>query len=121
MAGGINGEVFFFHGSRAVRRIEPQGSQVAALVPMKEAWAVVNANGICSWLNENGKKERDFSSLAAWPSAKFRTPLLSGPDREPSVKKWRVKWRVELCAGASKEQHLLLSSRTHLLYLETRH
>lgn len=82
VAGGINGEVFFFHGSRAVRRIEPQGSQVAALVPMKEALAVVNANGICSWLNENGKKERDFSSMAAWPSAKFRTPLLSGPERE---------------------------------------
>lgn len=36
------GEVFFFHGSRAVRKMEPQSSPVACLLPLRESLAVVS-------------------------------------------------------------------------------
>ena len=36
----FSGEIFFFHGSRAVRKMEPQVSPVACLLPMRDTLAV---------------------------------------------------------------------------------
>jgi len=100
VAGGNNGEIFFFHGSRAVRKMEPQVSPVACLLPMRDTLAVVLGNGMCHLLHAGKTTELDFASLEGWPSSRFRTPLVS---------------------GAWKDRHLLLSSKTHLIYVDLSH
>ncbi|CAJ1378811.1 unnamed protein product [Effrenium voratum] len=97
VAGGNAGEVFFFHGSRAVRKMQLQSSPVACLLPLKEALAVVHGSGMCHLLNFGKAQEVDFSAVAGWPGARFRTQLVSG------------SW---------KDRTLLLSSKTHLMSLD---
>lgn len=97
VAGGNNGEVFFFHGSRAVRKMEPQSSPVACLLPLRESLAVVHGNGMCHFLHGGKTTDVEFSSVAGWPGPRFRTQLVS---------------------GAWKDRQLLLSSKTHLIYLD---
>lgn len=98
VAGGSAGEIFFFHGSRAVRKMAFQPSPIACIVPLRESLAAVHANGICTILSSGQTVEQDFSTLDCWPESRFRTPLVSG-----------ASW---------KHDKLLLSSRTHLVCLD---
>lgn len=98
VAGGNTGEVFFFHGSRAVRKMELSSpSPVACLLPMKETLVVVHGNGMCHFLNSTKASDMDLGTLKHWPAPRFRTSLI---------------------AGAWKDRCLLLSSKTHLVYLD---
>jgi len=105
VAGGTDGEIFFFEASRegirAVRRLQLQQYSVALMVPLREALLVVYAHGLCSLLRGDGggtAVDVDLASLPGAPDARMQSPLVGG-------KAWR-------------QSSLLLASRTHLLHVD---
>ena len=98
VAGGSAGEIFFFHGSRAVRKMVFQPSPTACILPVRESLLVLHANGICTMLSSGQTIESDFSTLDGWPEARFRTQLVSG-----------AGWKTD---------RLILSSKTHLVLID---
>ena len=98
VAGGSSGEVFFFHGSRAVRKMVFQPAPIACILPLRESLAAIHANGICTVLTSGQRTEHDLAELDCWPEPRFRTPLVSG-----------AGWKAD---------RLLMSSKTHLICMD---
>lgn len=101
IAGGSEGQIYFFEGTRAIRRIHQQNHSVAMLLPLKDALLVVYAHGVCSLLH-GGSEPRavdiDLAALPGAPDARMQSPFVGG-------KAWR-------------QSSLVLASRTHLLLVD---
>jgi len=107
VVGGSDGEVFFFEGPTAVRRVQPHSLPVAVLLPLADAVLAVCSNGTCSLVRSEGShqvasRERpveiDIASLPGMPDSRLQTPILGG-----------ATWR---------RSSVLLASRTYLLCLD---
>ena len=98
VVGGSAGEIFFFHGSRAVRKMAFQPSPIAHILPLRDSLAAVHANGVCTILSSGEAVEKDLSALDCWPESRFRTHLVSG-----------ASWKYD---------KLLLASKTHLICMD---
>ncbi|CAE8596101.1 unnamed protein product [Polarella glacialis] len=98
VAGGSNGEVYFFEGSQAIRRLQLQRFSVSFLLPLRDSLAVVYSHGVCSVLTGGQAVDVNLADLAGAPDAKMQSPFVGG-----------AAWR---------QSSLLLASRTHLLKLD---
>eukprot|EP00931_Biecheleriopsis_adriatica_P112338 TRINITY_DN8694_c0_g1_i1.p1 TRINITY_DN8694_c0_g1~~TRINITY_DN8694_c0_g1_i1.p1 ORF type:complete len:870 (-),score=151.42 TRINITY_DN8694_c0_g1_i1:83-2692(-) len=98
VAGGNAGEIFFFEGSRAVRRMQLQPCPIALLLPLRDTLLTVHANGVVSMLGSGAISEWDVKGLDGAPDVRMLSQITTGHG-----------WR-----GSS----LVLSSRTHLLFLD---
>lgn len=98
VAGGSNGEVFFFEGTVAVRRIQLQSFAVALLLPLRDCLLVAYAHGVISLLHNTNCVDVEVSSLPGSPDIKGQSAIVGG-----------AAWR---------QQRLLLASKTSLLALD---
>lgn len=110
VVGGSDGEVYFFEGTTAVRKVQLQQRPVAVLLPMADAVLAVCGGGACCMLlldaaaaaaqppSRQRPLELDIGSLPGAPDARLQTPIIGG------------------CA--SRRGAMLLASRTHLLHVD---
>lgn len=104
VAGGSEGQIYFFEGTRAIRRLHQQTQAVALMVPLRDALLVVYAHGLCSLLRGGGSSAEprsvdvDLSALPGAPDVRMQSPIVGG-------KAWR-------------QSTLLLASRTHLMLVD---
>jgi len=98
VAGGSDGEVYFFEGTRAIRRVHQQQFCVALLMPRRDSLLAVYAHGTCSLLRSAHTMDVELSSLAGAPEARMQSAVVGG-----------ATWR---------NSRLLLVSRTHLMLLD---
>lgn len=98
VAGGSNGEIFFFEGNKAIRKLVIHPFSIALLLPLKDSLAVVHSHGVCSLLRGSAETAWELATLTGAPESRMQTPLTAGHG-----------WR-----GSS----LVLSSQTHLLFLD---
>jgi len=98
VAGGSDGEVYFFVGTRAIRRFQLQRFSVAMLLPVRDALLVVYAHGVCSLLHGERALDIDVASLEGAPDPKMQSQIVGG-----------AAWR---------QNSILLASRTHLMFLD---
>jgi len=95
VAGSSDGEVFFFQGTQAFRRVSLQKCRVALLLPLRDTLLTVHANGVCSMLLSDRAVDIDIAGLDGAPEARVQSNMVGG-----------AAWR---------HNRLLLASRTHLL------
>lgn len=98
VAGSSNGEIFFFEGNKAIRKLVIHPFSIALLLPLKDSLAVVHSHGVCSLLKGGAETAWDLASLLGAPESRMQTPLTAGHG-----------WR-----GSS----LVLASRTHLVFVD---
>mmetsp|Transcript_71599 Transcript_71599/g.138319 ORF Transcript_71599/g.138319 Transcript_71599/m.138319 type:complete len:1099 (+) Transcript_71599:93-3389(+) len=98
VAGGNNGEVYFFEGTQAIRCIQNQRFPVALLLPLRDALLAVYSHGLCSMLQGDRIIDVDISSLAGAPETKMQSAIVGG-----------ASWHLS---------RLVLASRTHLMLLD---
>mmetsp|Transcript_85149 Transcript_85149/g.150629 ORF Transcript_85149/g.150629 Transcript_85149/m.150629 type:complete len:1073 (+) Transcript_85149:35-3253(+) len=98
VVGGSAGEIFFFEGSRAIRRVQFQSCAIAHLQPQTDALAVVHANGACCLLASGQMIQWDIADLNGAPEPRMQTPLAAG----------------QSLYGSS----LILASKTHLMLMD---
>mmetsp|Transcript_69213 Transcript_69213/g.108315 ORF Transcript_69213/g.108315 Transcript_69213/m.108315 type:complete len:1077 (+) Transcript_69213:30-3260(+) len=101
VAGGSEGQVYFFEGTRAISRIHQHNHSVALLVPLKDTTLVVYAHGRCSLLRDGegvGGEQLNLATLPGAPDARMQSPIVGGK-----------AWRQSL---------ILLASKTHLMLVD---
>merc|ERR1719215_2219161 len=105
VVGGSDGEIFFFEGNRAVRRVQPQLVPAALFLPLPDAVLTVYSNGIFCLLQTNDSEKQspkaveiDVSSLPGAPDPRLQSQFVGG-----------ATW---------KRSNMLLASRTFLLNID---
>jgi len=97
VAGGIDGEVLFFEGTRATRRLHVQDFSVVFVLPLRDAVLVAYSHGIISLINAERSADIDVAKVPGAPDSRMRSSIVGGAA-------WRSSW-------------LLLATQTHLLCL----
>lgn len=99
VAGGSDGEVFFFEGTRAIRCVKPHPHSVALLLPLTDSLLVVSSRGLCSLIHaEAPKSTMDLASLPGAPDPRMQSLIVGG--------------------AAWQQKAVLLASKSHLMYLD---
>lgn len=99
VAGGADGEIYFFEGTQALRKLSPHKASIAMLLPLRDAALLaVFSTGVCSLLHSDRAVDIDLSSLQGAPEAWARTSVVGG--------------------AAWQQSFVVLATRTHLLRLD---
>eukprot|EP00928_Gymnodinium_smaydae_P046837 TRINITY_DN31220_c0_g1_i1.p1 TRINITY_DN31220_c0_g1~~TRINITY_DN31220_c0_g1_i1.p1 ORF type:complete len:1199 (+),score=176.21 TRINITY_DN31220_c0_g1_i1:128-3598(+) len=97
VAGGCDGDIYFFEETRAVRKLTPHRYPPALLVPLQGALLTVYSTGVCALLHGKESIDFDISGMPGAPDKRLQSPVVGG-----------AVW---------DQSSVLLATRTHLLRL----
>eukprot|EP00405_Crypthecodinium_cohnii_P037208 CAMPEP_0206547910 /NCGR_PEP_ID=MMETSP0325_2-20121206/13573_1 /ASSEMBLY_ACC=CAM_ASM_000347 /TAXON_ID=2866 /ORGANISM="Crypthecodinium cohnii, Strain Seligo" /LENGTH=1123 /DNA_ID=CAMNT_0054047297 /DNA_START=181 /DNA_END=3552 /DNA_ORIENTATION=+ len=102
VVGGCEGQVFFFEGTAATRKVQLGRLPVSALLPLPDGVLATTSSGTLALIKDGpcgGRPiELELASIPGAPDAKLQTPILGGST-----------W---------KRSSMLLVSRTYVLHLD---
>lgn len=99
VAGGSDGEVYFFEGTRAIKCVRPHPHAVALLLPLPSSLLVVSSRGSCSLVDaEAPRGSIDLASLPGAPDPRTQSLIVGG--------------------AAWQQKAVLFASKSHLLHAE---